>query len=143
MVTRFYLHAATNSTSNLPTTRQSSVSVVGSPGTNGSPSINRQMDITIGTTQTSQAQAGDGANNIYYTRFVSALLAAQTISANTWTINFAFSGTSGAAPSNPRACIFVWRPGTGKVADVADTSTGVSANASGERVVTFTVSGSA
>ena len=102
------------------------------------------MTTTIGTAQTSNSLT-DGNGYNYLTRFVAANLAAQTISANTWTINFANSENSGFPPSNIRACIYVWRPSTGtRIGFIADSVVALSNQfGGGEVVYHVTVTGSA
>src|SRR6478609_3698948 len=141
MVSRLYLHnAASPVGGTLPATKQSAQTVVAS----NSASVNKTMTTTIGTTQTSSSIANVSGYN-YFTRFVAAPLAAQTISANTWTINFAASQSSSFAASNIRACIYVWRPSSGtRVGFIADSVVALTTQfTSGEFSYQVTVAGSA
>lgn len=90
------------------------------------------MNTTIGAAQTTvqlASNASSSAQNYYFTRFVSPPLDAQTVSANTWTYNFAAreSSTSANFPctgNNKTIYIscYLWRPGTGKVAAILEGS---------------------
>lgn len=130
MVTRFYFHAANSTVSGtLPSTEQNTALT---PTRNvDAQTVNRAMDTTIGTSSTHTSLthntiASTATTTMYFTRFVSDPLGAQTISSGTWTLNFASSENNGAAnfPGSggsqtiPITC-YVWRPSTGgKVGDI-------------------------
>ncbi len=130
MATRLYFHAANSTVSGtLPSTEQNTALA---PTLNvDAQNVNRSMNVTIGTSSThtslTRASAASTATTAYYfTRFVSDPLAAQTIAAGTWTLNFASSESNASAnfPTNggtqtiPITC-YVWRPSTGaKVGDI-------------------------
>jgi hypothetical protein len=151
--TRLYFHAATNSTSGLPTAEQSSITA--DQSLEGSQTTNRQMNTTIGTTQTSIADNGNTTSSgmdIYVTRFVSPALNMSSISANTWTYSFAAKSSAGqgnfpvSGSSQPvRVCCYVWRPSTstkiGTILDGNTASTVDEASAGVERGSTTTFSG--
>lgn len=141
MATRFYFHAANSLVSGtLPSTEQNTAL---SPTRNvDAQTVNRAMDTAIGTSSTHTALthntiASTATTTMYFTRFVSDPLAAQTIAANTWTLNFATSENNGAAnfpgaggsQTIPITC-YVWRPSTG--AKVGDILNGTSAAAFNE-----------
>ena len=84
--------------------------------------VNRTMNINIGTSQVSKSIAttvSTSLQNLYYTRFLSLPLSAQTISANTWDYNFAAQTNNLNAnfPVNTSGPVYincyVWRPSTG------------------------------
>ena len=120
-MTKYYLHDATSSVSGtLPSTNQSSLTftVLADALT-----VNRSMNGTIGSgphVAKSLNTAAQATQVLYYTRFISPPLGAQTISANTWDYNFAANenATSGNFPVNGTSqpvyinC-YVWRPSTG------------------------------
>jgi hypothetical protein len=131
VATRFYFHATTNSTSGLPTAEQSSLTADQSAD---AATLNRTMNTTIGTAQTSIAQssiATTGVRNYYFCRFVSQPIFQSSIAANTWTYNFAAkeSTTAGnfpvAATNQPvRVNCYVWRPSTStKIGTILDGNT--------------------
>lgn len=128
-MTKLYFHEATSTvTGTLPSTSQSAQ---GAPATTADAvTVNRSMNTTIGTTQTSKAISFTSAQHkVYYTRFVSDTLQSNTtISANTWNFAFAASEASlsanfpcaGSAQAINVTC-YVWRPGTGtKVGNILD-----------------------
>lgn len=131
MVTRLFLRNATDSTTGLPTTEQSSKAT---PTELFVPlATNRQMLITKGAGPQVEA-AKNMTNNstmVYMGRWVTPALAAQTVSANTWTLNFAAreSGTSYNFPVLGTAKplwvnIYIWRPSTTtKIATLLDGNT--------------------
>lgn len=118
MATRFYFHASTNSTSGLPTTKQSSLSVESGKG--DALTLNRLMNTDIGTSQASIAITSindTSAHNYYFTRFASQSVYQSSIAANTWTLFFATqeSNTSANFPVTAnnkaiRITCYVWRP---------------------------------
>jgi len=127
-MTKLYHHNTTSSvTGTLPTTSQSTQ---GTPTqTVDATTVNRTMNTTIGTTQTSKSLSATSANvKQYFTRFVSDTLNSnQTINANTW--NFAFANSEALANGNfPRSgagavyvVVYVWRPSNGtKVGNILD-----------------------
>lgn len=131
MATRIYLHVATNPIANLPTTEQSTNTSVYSLNP---VSTNFLMDGTIGIAQVTRPTSGtnSSAGKTFIGRWVSDTLGGTTqIDANTWTVNFAatdsgsnkFPATTGVGTI--WVCAYVWRPGTGKVANIID---GVSGN---------------
>jgi hypothetical protein len=131
VATRFYFHATTNSTSGLPTAEQSSLTADQSAD---AATLNRTMNTTIGTAQTSIAQssiATTATRNYYFCRFVSQPIFQSSIAANTWTYNFAAkeSTTAGnfpvAATNQPvRVNCYVWRPSTStKIGTILDGNT--------------------
>src|SRR4249920_3064127 len=121
MATKLFFHNATSAVSGtLPSTNQSSLTLT---LTADAVTVNRSMDTSIGTsmiTKTIASNANTSQQNLYYTRFISSPLDAQTISANTWDYNFAAFQDSGTAnfPTNGTAgpvyvnC-YLWRPSTG------------------------------
>ena len=137
-MTRLYFHAATSALSNLPTTEQSSLTSIKDVDAQ---SVNRTMNTTIGTSQASLALTSNATTSLqryYFTRFVSeTLTGVSSITAQTWTYNFAASEPTGGALANypiattgpVRVVCYVWRPGTGKVGDILD---GNSSTMSGE-----------
>ena len=134
MATRFYFHATTNSTSGLPTAEQSSLTIDQSAEGGTTSAVNRTMNTTIGTSQTSIAQssiATTAARNYYYTRFVSQPIFQSSIAANTWTYNFAAKESStgadfpvGGTNQPVRVNCYVWRPSTStKIGTILDGNT--------------------
>lgn len=125
MATRLYFHAASSGLSNLPTTEQSTLTATVN---SDALTVNRSMDTSIGTSQASfvlNSSATSSAQNLYYSRFVSPALNMASLPAQTWTYNFScqVSNTFANFPvtnSNQPIpiCCYVWRPGTGKVANV-------------------------
>lgn len=116
------------------------------------------MDTTIGTSQTGRSLtsgATTSAQVLYLTRFCSSPLAAQTISADTWTWTFAYSQSSSSARfpcSNSASQIinvtfYAWRPSTGaKVGNIRDggsNGTYSGSSLTSERSATGTFAGSA
>lgn len=154
MATRLYFHEATSALSNLPTAEQSSLTTTANVDAQ---TVNRTMTRTIGTSQTSKSvtHAAATARTQYFTRFVSEPLdAAHTsIAANTWTYSFAAreSVTTGNFPVNGtnqavRITCYVWRPGTGKVANILDGTSAATPDegaANTERASTCTFTGAA
>lgn len=155
MATKLYFHnAASGVSGTLPSTNQSALSLT---LTSDAVTVNRTMNTTIGSSQTSKTintNASVSQQNLYYTRFLSVPLGAQTISANTWDYNFAASQDSGTAnfPCNSTSqpvyinC-YVWRPSTGaKVGTILEGNSGSTFNepnqTSTEKVMNGTFSGS-
>src|SRR4249919_1483194 len=130
MVTRLYFHAALNPLANLPTTEQSSLT---SNKDVDAQNVSRLMDTTIGTGQTSLVLTSNAtlSQQVYYfTAFVSPPLSGiSSITAQTWTYNFAAQGSAINAnfPANAapvRVTSYVWRPSTqSKVANILDGNT--------------------
>lgn len=143
MATRLYFHAATSTVSGtLPSTEQSSRT---SAQNVDAQTVNRSMNTSIGTAQTSVTGTSANATDriVYITKFISQPLVTTSISANTWTLNFAYkiaNSTNQTAPvreatGNPKYNVmpltcYVWRPSTGaKVGNIIDAD---SAGTSGE-----------
>ena len=128
MATRLFLHSATNTASDLPTASQSSL--LPATITVDTATLNRSMDLNIGLAQTSlvaTTNATTDAQKLYFCRFVSPPLEAQTIPANTWTINVGMTKSASAAnfpvntgPAAIPIVFYVWRPGTGKVGSILE-----------------------
>ncbi len=129
--TRLYFHAVANPVSNLPTTERSTLTankVVDAE------TVNRLMNTIIGTAQTSKVNTANlttALQRYYFTRFVSETLSNVTsITAGTWTYNFAANGanTNANFPVNStnqpvRVVLYVWRPSTAsKVGDIVDSN---------------------
>lgn len=129
MATKLYFHNVSSNISNLPTTNQSALTPA-TPASGQSPagdfSENRVMDRIKGSSSNAIKTCGlNGTANLasyFFIKFVSPKLTAQTISAETWgyafgarenslSINYPCSGTNKAV----YICLYVWRPGTGKV----------------------------
>lgn len=129
MVTRFYLHNATNGTLNLPTAEQSTLTA--DTNVEGSQTTNRLMNTTIGTGMVGLVTSiASGTNEYYYTRFVSSPIFQTSLAANTWTYNFATHQNQTAAnfpvsgnDQPVRVNCYVWRPGTGKIGTILDGNT--------------------
>lgn len=134
-MTKLYHHNATSTvTGTLPSTSQSALGAPTSPV--DALTVNRTMNTTIGTAQTTKSLSAISSNTKqYFTRFVSDTLQNNTtISANTW--NFAFAASQNIATANfpvtaasgtqVHVTVYVWRPGNGtKVGDIFDgTSSG-------------------
>lgn len=119
-VSKWYLHNAASSVSGtLPGTGSSQSSTTPSQIATGA-GTNRLMDGTIGTSQVSIAQASLGqtaAQTVFFRRFVSPLLAAQTIPASASTLAARVGDqTSNSTNSSffiPYPVVYVWRPSTG------------------------------
>ena len=154
--TRLYFHAATDGTSGLPTSAQAGNWFVDKM-MEGNETTNHQMTTTIGTSQIAITETSGSISlswNQYFTRFVSAPLTVTSISANTWTYNFASSqahvdcnfpvnGTN----KSVGICVYVWRPSTqtkiGTVRDGTTAATVDEAGAGTEAAHHVTFSGSA
>ena len=155
MPTRFYFHAAdTTVTGTLPTTEQNTALA---PTRNvDAQTAKRSMNTTIGvgphTNLSHNTIASTTTTAMFFTRFISDPLAAQTIAAATWTLNFASSYSnasanfpvSGGSQAIPITC-YVWRPSTGaKVGDILNgNSTATFNEVAGPAVNQGTFSGSA
>lgn len=155
MTTQFFLHAASSTVSGtLPSTKQTTQSITLTGG--DAVTVNRSMDTTIGTSQTSiQSGSTRSLTTVigYLTRFVSLPLSTTSISANTWTFaggrtgagsgTFYMGGSAGQVP----AALFVWRPSTGtNIATIFDTtasnaSTAAASATEKSTIATFTGSG--
>jgi hypothetical protein len=132
-MTRFYFHAATSGQTGLPTTEQSSLTV----DNNGdAATVNRQMDTTKGTSETSiscATNASTSAQVSHFTRFVSKPFAQTSITAQTWNLSFAVDQSNvntnfpvSGAGKNAWVSCYVWNPGTQtKVGNIID---GLTAN---------------
>jgi hypothetical protein len=112
--------------------------------------INHAMDTTIGTAAVILQGATNSTTSIqryYYTRFVSpALSGISSITAQTWTYNFACNPATATANANfpaagtnqpVRVVCYVWRPGTGKLGNILD---GNSASTIDENATTSPIS---
>ena len=130
---RLYFHHITNSTSNLPSTTQSTLTAGALADL---ATINRSMDEEIGTTGQvglSVNTTGTSLDNYYFTRFVSPPIYQETnnIPAGSWTYNFAASQSNVRAnfpvTSNNKPVYvncYVWRPSTGtKIGTILDGNT--------------------
>ncbi len=129
MATRLFLHDANSDVSGtLPSTEQSSNSTA--TYNLASQSLNKKMDTTKGTTQTSLSASvalGLSQSTVYSSKWVSPPLASNvTIAANTWTINFAAkSGSDPYYPYRMQPNVYIWRPSTGaKVGTIFDSNAG-------------------
>lgn len=156
MATRLYFHSQLSTVSGtLPSTEQSALT---STKNADAQTVNRSMNTTIGTGQTSillVSNATTSAQNFYFTKFVSQPLNQTNVTAQTWTYNFAaeeeltsnnfpVTGSSDELYLN----LYVWRPSTGsKVGTIFDaqTASGVvnEAPAGTEEAYHITFSGSA
>lgn len=155
MTTRFYFHDALSGVSGtLPSTEQNTALATPQYFSDAE-TVNRSMNTTIGTAQASKAIVFNEPSTAraYFTRFVSEPLSTTSISANTWTLNFAGleQDISFEFPNNGGSTItltvYVWRPSTGsKVGDIINTAAGGSGFTevtTNERSVHGTFSGSA
>lgn len=129
MATRLYFHAATDSTTGLPTTEQSSLT---SAFNFSAQTNNLQMTTSIGTSQADITGTTNNANliNTYVGKFVSPSLDQTSVAANTWTYNF--STMQEAIGSNwpvdgsgtVRINCYVWRPSNStKIGTILDGNT--------------------
>lgn len=150
MATRLFLHHDTNSLSGtFPTTEQTSFTPIND--SMEAQTVCRTMNTTKGTSQASISKSlslSIGGTGIYHTRFISEAINQTSITAQTWTINFASkTGNNGALhPGTCRPNIYVWRPSTGaKVGTIVDAnaSTSFVVNQTNEGVRHTTISGSA
>lgn len=153
--TRLYFHAATSSVSGtLPSTEQSTLTAADNFEANQA--TNRVMDTTIGTAQTSLANASlaqTSATDYYIARWVSPLINQTSLQANTWTYNFAAqeSNTQANFPvsgsTNCYVNCYVWKPSNGtKYGTILDGNTGTGftePSLSAEKVLTGSFTGSA
>jgi len=134
MATRLYFHAATSTVSGtLPSTEQSSRT---SAQNVDAQTVNRSMNASIGTSQANATASSASATDriVYITKFISQPLVTTSISANTWTLNFAFKianttnqtcpvfeGASNPKYSNLPITCYIWRPSNGtKVGNIFD-----------------------
>lgn len=137
MATRLYLHAATSTVSGtLPSTEQSSRTAAQNCDAQ---TVNRSMNTSVGVSQAViQANTANATDRIVYvTKFVSLPLVTTSISANTWTYNFAYKinsvanqtapvkeGATNPEYSNLPVTLYIWRPSTGaKVGNIYDQDT--------------------
>lgn len=137
MATRLYFHAASSTVSGtLPSAEQSSrtATLNVDAGT-----VNRSMDISIGAGQTVSQRNTSNATDVfcYYTKFISQPLNLTSVSANTWTYNFAYKinntssqtgpvkeGATNPKYSNLPITFYIWRPSTGaKIGNIMDGDT--------------------
>ncbi|MDR4491373.1 MAG: hypothetical protein R2685_10810 [Candidatus Nitrosocosmicus sp.] len=135
-LTYFYFHNTLSSVSGTLPSSEQAVSISSISASADAQTVNRTMNTTIGASQTSKQvtlTSSTSLLNYYFTRFVSEPLAAQTITAQTWTYNFATAESALAANApvsgtNKAIMVtcYVWRPSTGtKVGDIAN-GTGIS-----------------
>jgi hypothetical protein len=121
VTTRLYLHSSASPISGLPSNEQSTLTT--SDSFEVTQSANRIMTTTIGTSQTSLSNISaptQNPTNYYVGRWVSpALHQTTSISANTWTLNFAAAQSDANAnfpvSGNSKALYvnaYVWRPST-------------------------------
>lgn len=128
-ITKLYFHAAASSvTGTLPSTEQSTLTAA----VNGdAQTVNRSMNTTIGTSQTSRTVttlAQTASQNLYFTKFLSEGMSNTSLAAGLYTYNFAAAepnlGANFPVTSNSKAVYincYVWRPSNGtKVATVLD-----------------------
>lgn len=129
MATKLYLHDTNSDVSGtLPTSEQSSTNTA----TNNlaSQSLNKKMDTTKGVSQASLSASvslGFSESTIYSSKWVSPPLDSNvTITAQTWTVNFASkSGSDPFYPYKIKPNVYVWRPSTGaKVGTIFDNIAG-------------------
>lgn len=130
-----YFHPGTSAITNLPTAEQSALTATKSAD---AATLNRTMDTTLGDGQNSIAltsNASTSAQTYYFCRFVSPLLNQTNVTAQTWTFNFAASESqssaqfpAGGSGDELYVCVYVWRPGTGKIGTVFDSQTAATAN---------------
>lgn len=128
MATRLYLRDLT--ASNPPTTgKKSTANPSGTPGANNATGTleTRSLSLTKGAAQTSIAlnsDASTGARTNYLARFTSPPLAAQTLSAETWTTAIAQSEADLNSNKNSVFSLYVWRPSNSSVVGyIYDTNT--------------------
>lgn len=131
--TKLYLHDAITSVGGTLPSSEQNTAITTIQSNVDAQTVNRSMNDTIGTSQTSKQlsiPSVSSTQNYYFTRFVSPPLGAQTISAGDWGLSFAVEESattvnfpvSGANLSIPITC-YVWRPSTGaKVADICNGS---------------------
>lgn len=152
--TLLYFHAASSGVSGtLPNAEQSSITA--NLNAEGSQTTNRSMDTTIGTSQTSLAintAASASAQNLYFTRFVSPIIAQTSIAANTWHYSIGVQESNAAAnfPVTTSGAIrvncYVWKPSNGtKYGTILDgsTNTDFTESTTSERCTTGTFTGAA
>lgn len=142
-MTRLYFHHATSGVSGtLPNSEQSSRALIFNFDAQ---SVNRSMNTTIGTAQQALTFATTATRNDdfgYCTKFISEPLDLTSVSANTWTYNFAALCSNVtvvtfypvfAANSRTIVTCYVWRPSTGaKVANIYDGNTSNTYNDNGD-----------
>lgn len=132
--TKLYLHNALSSvTGTLPSTIQCAL---GAPNVSvDAASVNRLMDTSVGSSQTSKAASISVTNSkVYFTRFCTPTMTNTSLSADTWTFSFATmqSSVSLYFPYNTTGnatyiCLYVWNPSNGtKVATILDANSGSS-----------------
>jgi hypothetical protein len=158
-MTKLYFHnALTSDTGTLPTTIKSSLGTAFVSA--DAATVNRSMNSTIGTSQTSLAlnNNSNATENLYFTRFVSNTLTINSLIADTWNYTFAamaanaacnFPVTTVTASLALYVTLYVWRPSTGaKIATICDANSNAtfgstSTNVSTEKSFTGTFAGSA
>lgn len=112
----------------LPSTEQSTLTAT---VLSDAVTVNRSMNTTIGTAQTSNALTTAGTTSVqnqYFTRFVSFPINTTSVAANTWTYNFAGTTSNvnanfpvSAGPNPVHVHCYIWRPSTGaKVGTILD-----------------------
>jgi len=156
VATKLYLHAASSTvTGTLPTSEQSTLTADANLFTGEDGTANRLMNTTIGVSQanlTNTSTADTNAHNYYIARWVSPLLYQGSISANTYTVEYA-AKEANAAANFPRSSTgvmyvncYIWKPSDGtKVGTILDGNS----NADGEEssttqtVINFTFAGAA
>ena len=130
--TRLYFHALLNPLPNLPTTERSTLTPI---KTVDAQTVNRTMNTIIGTAQASLVLTPNVTTTLqryYFTKFVTDTLSGgiSSITAQTWTYNFAGKGGSNnssfpvSSVNQPvRVTAYVWRPSTqSKVGDIVDSN---------------------
>ena len=153
-MTKLYFHAALETVlTNLPTTEQSTLTANDNWDAQ---KVNRTMDTTIGTAQTSLTNASLALatlQNYYVTKFISKKLNQTSISANTWNYKFAAQESNANAnfPCTGTAQVvyvncYVWRTSNGtKVGTILDGNTvnNFEEASTSETIIEGTFSGSA
>jgi hypothetical protein len=155
MATRFYLHRAAKSlgSGTLPTTEQSTrtATLIHDPVAN-----NKDMNTTISavaqTTFATVFACTTAAKDVYVGRWVSDFLSVTSITANTWTMNFACQSGNGlcnypilTTASELLVNAYVWRPSTNaKIGTIRDGTTTTTGNTgeTNERTAHVTFAGS-
>jgi hypothetical protein len=155
LATRLYLHRTAKSlTGTLPSTEQSTLTqnqVMDALANNKD--MNETISASAQTTLAVTAAMTSSNINVYIGRWVSDPLGVTSISANTWTINFAAKNTDGLSyfPGDGSnkffANIYIWRPSTGAkvgtmVADLACTNNIGSSFDTSERTAVGSFTGS-
>ena len=159
MATKLYLHregVGTLPTGTLPSSEQSTLTADANLFDNEDGSENRSMNTTVsGSAQTSLTNTSTGdtnAHNYYIARWVSPVLNQTSVSANTWTVEFAAS-EGNAAANFPRSGAgvmyvnaYVWKPSNGtKYGTILDGNSNADGEEAGttQTVISYTFSGAA